>query len=235
MSLQSLSSELAQLLREHGITNLGLTFANEEVSMSDLRRMSESGLDSFLDSMKYYQVEITDAKILYNALQRPGAADEPAGLLTAEMTEEVKSVAALLAAAGRAQQQQHQQQKPTNSVFQSDALAAALGSVAATTTPRIQEAPAKKSAAQIRKEQGSFATSSLSYESWKAGVDPSTVKRTNAALAAYQSRQTTEERREAETSMNAAAHKGTLIVAPDNRNNNKIVNINKNNVGSWFV
>lgn len=230
---QNLSTEMVLFLREHDIIGAGMLLATEELSMTDLRKMSHN-YEDFLEQMRKINVPLDQARIMVEALRAgPGGANEGSSsaplLLTAEVTDDVKANMALLQAAGKAQQQQ---QRPTaTSVFDSDVLAAALGAVSSAPARRAAPAPRPKP----NPRETHFSNSPLSYESWKAGKDPDEVlgKGTSPALKAYQTRAA--DVNAADDGVLPAGTKGTLIIAPES--DKKIVKrpVDKHRTGSWFV
>ncbi len=191
------SSQLKDFLRQHNLYDgLAVKLAPEGITLSDLRKMAAAGQDQFFDAMRDLNVGRTEGTRLFELLGggAPLDASEPlSGRLTYSETEEDVGARQALASFAKAQRKA-ETPAAASSVFSSDVLAAALSSVSSAKP----SAAAKRAAAAQRvaatgdegKRVLHYGDSSLSYDSWKAGVAESEGERkdTSAALLAYQSR-----------------------------------------------
>jgi len=186
------TSALRDFLAENGLESLGVTFANEDLSLSDLRKLAgDEDETKYFDTMRALHVPLKSAdKILTALLASDGEAR--ASTVSASAVAESSDAIAQLASMARSQ--------AAASTDMDSILAAALGKVASVNAPPPPPPAPVSSKPTAEREFVGLADSGLSYDSWKSKMKstgdgkndvahkPSPV---NAALLAYQSRGTT--------------------------------------------
>jgi hypothetical protein len=209
-------SVLTDFLREHNLEELGRVFAQEELSLSQLRQMANDSEEAFIASMSELNIEYNKRGRICTALRGgTSGATSAAPALTLAVSDEVRSAQATLAA--MAKQQAAQQAAPggASSVLKSDLLAAALGNVASTTAPRLPAAELPKKSEPVPSNH-----SKLSYDSWKAGkAEPAPENPSTSALKSYQERLALDMGKDGALGSSGAsdltAAKGALVVADE--------------------
>ena len=177
----ALSSDLTELLRDLGLQPLALTFATEQISLTDLRRMAQDR-ERFEDDMRAMNVQLDQINKLFDAVCGDHAdplscgpvIDEASGSAVAALAAMAKSQAAALDSA---------------TINVDDLLASALGRVASIGPPA---AVTYTTAASDDEQLPHFSQTNLSYDSWqqlaKNGGKAAPGVKANAALLAYQRR-----------------------------------------------
>jgi len=210
-------SNMSVFLNELGLESLAMTFGNEDISVSELRKLSTE-TDKFYDQMRALNVPLSAAGKIHGALR---AHDEADASVSAKKLEDSSAAIAALAAMAKAKTAAAPPMRVGGGGGASDMdsiLAAALGRVATVATPppppplTLGGSKGGDLRKQISNTPGSdewsvgsldpsrsgghvgLVESGLSYDSWqqlgKTGGKPPAGPKVNSALLAYRSRGT---------------------------------------------